>query len=69
MAENNTTTIRATFQTRETADRAVEHLVQQIGISRPDIFIQSASDRNTVGSVPSGGDFFYSGDARRDAPF
>jgi len=68
MAENNTTTIRATFHTRETADRAVDRLVQQIDISRPDIFIQSASDRNTVGSVPSGGDLSHGGDARRDAP-
>lgn len=56
MADDSTTTIRATFETREAADLAVEHLVQQHGISRPDIFIQSASERNTAGSAPSGGD-------------
>ncbi|CCM78347.1 hypothetical protein [Rhizobium mesoamericanum] len=68
MADDSTTTIRATFQTREAADLAVEHLVQQHGISRPDIFIQSASDRNTTGSVPSGGDASHEDGARRDAP-
>jgi bifunctional non-homologous end joining protein LigD len=56
MADGSTTTIRATFDTREAADLAVEHLVQQHGISRPDIFIQSATNRNTTGSRPSGGD-------------
>ncbi|ARM16091.1 UNVERIFIED_ORG: hypothetical protein GGE63_005932 [Rhizobium esperanzae] len=55
MADDSTTTIRATFETREAADRAVEHLVQQHGISRPDIFIQSANNRNTAGAAPSGG--------------
>lgn len=55
MADDSTTTIRARFETREAADLAVEHLVQQHGISRPDIFIQSASDRNSAGSAPSGG--------------
>ena len=52
MADDSSTTIRATFKTREAADLAVEHLVQQHGISRPDIFIQSATDRNTAGSEP-----------------
>ncbi|KQV30199.1 hypothetical protein ASC97_22010 [Rhizobium sp. Root1203] len=68
MADDSTTTIRATFETREAADLAVEHLVQQCGISRPDIFIQSATDRNTVGSTPSGGDASHDDGARRDAP-
>lgn len=68
MADNSTTTIRATFQTRQAADLAVEHLVQQHGISRPDIFVQSASDRNTAGSAPSGGDASHDEGARDDAP-
>jgi hypothetical protein len=68
MADDSTTTIRATFETREAADLAVEHLVQQHGISRPDIFIQSATDRNTAGSVPSGGDAAHEEGARGDAP-
>ncbi|MBY5699989.1 hypothetical protein [Rhizobium leguminosarum] len=68
MADDSTTTIRATFETREAADLAVEHLVQQHGVSRPDIFIQSASDRNSAGSAPSGGDVSHDDGTRRDAP-
>ncbi|WP_105439413.1 hypothetical protein [Neorhizobium sp. T25_13] len=68
MADDSTTTIRATFETREAADLAVEHLVQQHGIARPDIFIQSATDRNSAGSAPSGGDVSHEEGARRDAP-
>lgn len=56
MAENATMTLRATFQTREAADLAVEHMVQQHGISRADIFIQSTSDQNTSGTKSSRGD-------------
>ena len=67
MADDSSTTIRATFKTREAADVAVEHLVQQLGISRPDIFIQSATDRNTAGSEPSGGDASHEQGARSDA--
>ncbi|MGV1916857.1 hypothetical protein [Rhizobium sp. 22-785-1] len=63
MAENATSTIRATFETREAADLAVEHLVQQHGIARPDIFIQSASNENTTGTGSSRGDV-----SRSDAP-
>ncbi|MDQ1195983.1 hypothetical protein [Agrobacterium sp. SORGH_AS 787] len=62
MADNATSTIRATFDTREAADLAVEHLVQQHGIARPDI-IQSASDENTTGTESSRGDV-----KRADAP-
>jgi hypothetical protein len=67
MADDSNTTITATFETREAADLAVEHLVQQDGISRPDIFIRSATDRNTAGAAPSGGDASHDG-FRRDAP-
>lgn len=68
MADDSTTTIRATFETRAAADLAVEHLVQQHGISRPDIFIQSATLENTAGTSPSGGDAFHEDGARGDAP-
>lgn len=34
MADDSSTTIRATFKTREAADLAVEHLVQQYGSRR-----------------------------------
>jgi len=63
VTDENTITIRARFRTREAADLAVEHLVQQVGISRPDIFIQSASDQNTNGTSSSRGDV-----DRLDAP-
>lgn len=68
MADDSTTTIKAVFETREAADLAVEHLVQQHGIARPDIFVQSASEKNTAGSAPSGGDASHGGGSRGDAP-
>jgi hypothetical protein len=46
----STITIRANFETREAADLAVEHLVKQLGISRPDVFIRSVELENTTGS-------------------
>lgn len=68
MADDSTTTINAAFETREAADLAVEHLVQQHGIARADIFIQSATSDNTSGFSPSGGDASHEGEPRRDAP-
>jgi len=69
MADNSTTTISATFQIRQATNLVVEHLVQEHAISRPDVFVQSASDRNTAGSAPLGGDTRYGEGARGDAPF
>lgn len=63
MADDATITISATFATREAADLAVEHLVQQYGISRPDIFVRSIADQNSTGSQVSRGDV-----DRSDAP-
>jgi hypothetical protein len=68
MSDNSTTTVKATFETREAADRAVEHLVQKHGVPRPDIFVQAARDGNSSGTVPSGGDVSSTGNARTDAP-
>ncbi|OEC95953.1 MULTISPECIES: hypothetical protein [unclassified Rhizobium] len=68
MADNSTTTVSATFQARQAADLAVEHLVQEHGISRPAVFAQSADDRNTAGSAPLGGDTRYGEGVRGDAP-
>jgi hypothetical protein len=68
MPDDSTTTIRAIFNTRASADLAVEHMVQQHGIARPDIFVQSATAENTVGSQPSGGDVTKGEGARDDAP-
>ena len=56
MSDTSITTIRAIFETREAAELAVEHLVQQHGVERPDIFIQSATSDNTAGTVPSAHD-------------
>lgn len=68
MADDSTTTINAAFETREAADLAIEHLVQQHGVARADIFVQSATSENTAGSAPSGGDASHDNGARRDAP-
>lgn len=66
MADDSTVTIRASFSTREAADLAVEHLVQQQGVSRPDIFVQSATSENTSGSHASGGDASHADGTRHD---
>lgn len=68
MADDGSVTIRANFETREAADFAVEHLVQQVGISRPDIFVQSSSMANTSGSKTSRGDASHRNSSRVDAP-
>ncbi|KRB61520.1 hypothetical protein ASE04_21960 [Rhizobium sp. Root708] len=68
MADDSTVTIRADFTTREAADLAVEHLVQQLGISRPDVFVQSAAVENTSGSKASGGDAAHGDGSRDDEP-
>ena len=56
MSDNATTTVSAVFQTREAADYAIEHLVQQHGLNRADIFAEAQGDDNTAGTRPSGGD-------------
>ena len=68
MSDNSTTTIKAVFETRAAADLAVEHLVQKHGVSRSDIFVKANDDRNSTGSVPSGGDLSHADGARDDAP-
>lgn len=56
MSDNATKTVVAVFQTREAADHAIEHLVQQHGLNRADIFAEAQGDDNTAGTRPSGGD-------------
>lgn len=63
MSDDSTKTMWATFATREAADRAVEHLVQQCGIARTDVFVDPKEKANTAGIEPSGGDII-----RADAP-
>lgn len=56
MSDNATQSITAVFDTREAADRAIEHLVQQHGLDRSDIFAEADGADNTAGTRPSGGD-------------
>jgi len=63
MSDDSVKTMWAAFATREAADRAVEHLVQQCGIARANIFVEASGGDNTVGTEPSGGDGM-----RADAP-
>lgn len=68
MSDSSNKTIIATFETREAADLAVEHLVQQVGLERTDIFIRAAGRENSSGADISGGDAAaVNGDARDDA--
>lgn len=63
MSDDSTKTMWATFATREAADRAVEHLVQQCGVARTDVFVAPDTEANTAGTMSSGGDA-----TRADAP-
>lgn len=49
-------TINRTFATRRDADLAVEHLVQEFGIERTDIFVAPEGDANTSGVDTNGAD-------------
>ena len=49
-------TIIASFETRRDAEVAVEHLVQQHGIERSDVFIQPEGAANSAGSKLAGAD-------------
>lgn len=61
--------IERSYATRAEADRAVERLVQQVGLSRSDIFVTSANEENSAGKTPSGGDARAElEDERTDAP-
>lgn len=63
--------LAALYSTREEADLAVEHLVQEHGVDRTAIFVEPAEAGNSSGMKVSGGDA-PSGDngsrARSDAP-
>lgn len=56
MSDESTKSVTATFQTREAADLAVEHIVQRAGLNRADIFVEAGSQSNSSGMVPNGGD-------------
>ncbi|RZI76715.1 MAG: hypothetical protein EOP13_01230 [Pseudomonas sp.] len=50
------TTIKALFPSRREVELAVEHLVQEYGIERTDIFIEPAGSENSAGEEPTGAD-------------
>jgi hypothetical protein len=49
-------TIIGHFATRREAELAVEHLVQDRGIARTDVFIQAPGTANSAGSQAAGAD-------------
>lgn len=49
-------TIDAYFRSRREADLALEHLVQDHGLERTNLFVRSATQANTTGVETAGGD-------------
>jgi hypothetical protein len=49
-------TIVASFSTRRDAELAVEHIVQEHGIDRADVFVQAAGAANSAGQRAAGAD-------------
>jgi hypothetical protein len=49
-------TIVGSFDTRRSADLAVEHVVQECGVPRTDVFVQPEGAANSAGTRPAGGD-------------
>lgn len=58
-------TIVALFETRRDAELAVEHLVQEHGVARTDIFIRARGERNSAGVRPAGADVESGHDYRK----
>jgi hypothetical protein len=50
------TTLIGRFKTRRDAEMAVEHMVQEHGLERTDIFISAAGVDNTAGEMKAGSD-------------
>jgi hypothetical protein len=50
------TEVKALFKDRRAAELALEHLVQDIGLARTDVFIAAKGDGNTSGTHRSGAD-------------
>lgn len=63
-------TIIAHFETRRDAETAVEHLVQEHGVKRTDIFVSAPGAANTAGSRAAGADVEsgHPGVEKRGAP-
>jgi hypothetical protein len=56
MELNMERTIVARFETRRDAELAVEHLVQEHGVARTDIFIRAEGEANSAGVRAAGAD-------------
>jgi hypothetical protein len=63
-------TVVAYFDNRRDAELAVEHLIQERGIERTDIFLQAQGQANTAGVRAAGADVEsgHPGVAKRGAP-
>lgn len=46
----------AEFETRRDAELAVEHVVQECGVARGDVFVQPTGSEDTSGDRPAGAD-------------
>lgn len=60
--------LSAVFATREQADLAIEHLVQEHGIDRAFIYVEPVGNENSSGVAVSGGDHASSQAGSRDRP-
>ncbi|WP_191060330.1 hypothetical protein [Geminicoccus harenae] len=49
-------TLISRFKTRRNAEMAVEHLVQELGLERTNIFVAAAGAENTAGEEKAGSD-------------
>lgn len=49
-------TVSGQFASRRDAELAVEHVVQEHGIDREDVFIQAVGSANSAGTKPAGAD-------------
>jgi hypothetical protein len=49
-------TIIGEFDSRRDAELAVEHVVQDCGVPRSDVFVQPVGGANTAGTRPAGAD-------------
>jgi len=49
-------TIIGEFDTRRGAELAVEHVAQECGVPRSDVFVQPSGGANTAGTRPAGAD-------------
>jgi hypothetical protein len=49
-------TLIAEFDSRRAAELAVEHVVQECGVPRSDVFVQPTGADNTAGKRPAGAD-------------